>query len=114
MPLPDPVSHPRTRASSSVLLEVARRIAEAHGSSIAYHTALPFIDQDVGDDRRLRGSGPAAGRVILGLQFLEQFSTRGISQEGLQFFFALLKRFCWRHELGPLQGEIKRTDKIVR
>jgi hypothetical protein len=51
------------------------------------------VDQDVGDDRRFRWLTFTARRVNLGLQFLEFFPARWVSEQCLKFLFSLLDCF---------------------
>src|SRR4051794_8765041 len=85
-------------AAARIAIDVLPKVALVIAKALVLDEALAsFVDENVGNDRRARRSGPAAGSQVPCLQLLELLPARRCGDEGLQLLLPLLKRPDRRH-----------------
>jgi hypothetical protein len=72
-------------------------VALSAGGSTADQTALPLVDQNVGDDRGLRRLHATAGFGVAIYQSLKSVSPGRGAEQGLEFLFPLSEGFLRNH-----------------
>src|SRR5262249_34161328 len=77
--------------------QVASQPDRRNATSGANQPLAPLVDQQVGDERRLRRPHLAPGRSVLSLQGLEFLLPLLGREDGLQFLFPLLEGFLDNH-----------------